>query len=47
VSDERLALAAIACALHLWHSLMFAQLLFDVGVLWLLFRFDDARARAR
>jgi hypothetical protein len=41
------ALAVIACALHLWHSLVLAQLLFDVGVLWLLVRFDDARARLR
>lgn len=40
-------LATIACALHLWHSLVFAQLLFDVGVLWLLFRFDDVRTRLR
>src|SRR6185369_3911515 len=41
------ALAAVACALHLWHSLAFAQLLLDVGVLWMLFRFDDVRARLR
>lgn len=41
------ALATLGCALHLWHSLVFAQLLFDVGVLWLLFRFDDVRARGR
>jgi hypothetical protein len=32
------ALAAIACALHLWHSLAFAQLVLDFGMLWLLHR---------
>lgn len=42
-----LALAAVACALHLWHALAFAQLLLDVGVLWLLFRFDGVGARLR
>ena len=41
------AFAAVVAALHLWHALAFAQLLFDFGVLWLLFRFDDARARLR
>ncbi len=40
-----IALAAVLAALHLWHALVFAQLLFDAGVLWLLFRFDDRRAR--
>ncbi len=41
------ALAAVVAALHLWHALAFAQVLFDFGVLWALARFDDGRARAR
>ncbi|HEY4121522.1 MAG TPA: hypothetical protein VGM56_26835 [Byssovorax sp.] len=39
------ALAALLVALHLWHALAFAELLFDFGVLWLLVRMDDVRAR--
>lgn len=42
-----IALAAVLAALHLWHALVFAQLLFDAGVLWLLFRFEDRRARMK
>jgi len=42
-----LGLAAVAAALHLWHALLFAQLLFDFGVLWLLMRGAGLRDRAR
>jgi hypothetical protein len=41
------AVALVACALHLWHALLFAQLMFDLSCLWALFRFDDLRARVR
>jgi hypothetical protein len=41
------AFATALCALHLWHSLSFAQLLLDFGVLWLLHRAEDGRARLR
>jgi hypothetical protein len=40
-------LAAVVAALHLWHSLAFAQLLFDFGVLWILLRAGGLRARLR
>ena len=39
------ALSLLLCALHLWHSLAFAQLLLDFGVLWLLHRAGSTRAR--
>jgi hypothetical protein len=41
------ALAAIACAVDLWHGYLFAAFVVDVGALWLLFRFPDGRARLR
>ena len=41
------AFAAVLCALHLWHSMAFAQILLDFGVLWLLHRAEDGRARLR
>ncbi len=41
------AFAAVLCALQLWHALAFAQLLLDFGVLWLLWRSGDGRARLR
>lgn len=40
-------LAALFAAAHLWHALVFAQLCFDFGALWLLARFEDPRARLR
>jgi hypothetical protein len=39
------ALAAVLSALHLWHSLVLAQLLLDFGVLWLLARAGSVRER--
>src|SRR5262249_52321423 len=39
--------ALVACALHLWHGYLVAQLFLNVGALWLLFRFADGRARWR
>jgi hypothetical protein len=41
------ALSLLLCALHLWHSLVLAQLLLDFGVLWILSRASDWRARLR
>ena len=40
-------LAVILAAALLWHALIFAQLALDFGVLWLLYRAEDGRARAR
>jgi hypothetical protein len=41
-----IALGAVACALHLWHSIALAELGLAFGVLWLLRRFPSHRARA-
>lgn len=41
------ALAIAFCVLHLWHALVFAQMLLCFGVLWLLSRADGAREKAR
>lgn len=39
------AFAAALCVLHLWHTMAFVQLLLDFGVLWILHRAEDGRAR--
>ncbi len=41
------AFAAVMCAVELWHALVFAQLLLDFGVLWVLRRSGGGRARLR
>jgi hypothetical protein len=38
-------LAALGCALHLWHALAFAQFVFSFGVLWILCRHASVRQR--
>ena len=39
------AFALVAAAAMLWHALVFAQLLFDFGLLWMLWRADRPRDR--
>jgi len=42
-----ITLGALACALFLWHALLFAQLMLDVGILWILLRGGSIREKLR
>lgn len=41
------AFSATLVALHLWHAIAFAQLVLDFGLLWMMWRAGDLRARFR
>jgi hypothetical protein len=43
---QAVTFALIACCVHLWHALAYAQLVFCFCGLWCLCRFDDLRSRA-